>query len=207
MKLKIDKLDFSKLNGLIPAIIIDKNTNQVLMLGFMNEEALNKTLETGLVTFFSRTKNRLWTKGETSGDYLTLINIIPDCDNDSLLVYSNPKGNTCHTGEYSCFGLENKSSINFLGELFDLIKERKIKLPENSYTTKLFKEGENRIIQKVGEEAVETVIAAKNKDKNEIINETSDLIYHLFVMLADQGIEFEEIVNNLETRHKSQSKG
>lgn len=204
-KLDIKNLNFSKLNGLIPAIIVDKKNNQILMLGFMNEQALKKTLETGLVTFFSRTKNKLWTKGETSNNYLHLENIIPDCDNDTLLIYVNPKGNTCHIGNYSCFGLEDISSINFLGKLFSLVKDRKINMPENSYTSKLFREGENRIIQKVGEEAVETVIAAKNKDKNEIINETSDLIYHLFVMLADQGIEFSEIVHNLELRHNSKS--
>lgn len=204
-KLDIKNLNFSKLNGLIPAVIVDKKNNQILMLGFMNEQALKKTLETGLVTFFSRTKNKLWTKGETSNNYLHLENIIPDCDNDTLLIYVNPEGNTCHIGNYSCFGLEDISSINFLGKLFSLVKDRKINMPENSYTSKLFREGENRIIQKVGEEAVETVIAAKNKDKNEIINETSDLIYHLFVMLADQGIEFSEIVHNLELRHNSKS--
>lgn len=204
-KLDIKNLNFSKLNGLIPAIIVDKKNNQILMLGFMNEQALKKTLETGLVTFFSRTKNKLWTKGEASNNYLHLENIVPDCDNDTLLIYVNPEGNTCHIGNYSCFGLEDISSINFLGKLFSLVKDRKINMPENSYTSKLFREGENRIIQKVGEEAVETVIAAKNKDKNEIINETSDLIYHLFVMLADQGIEFSEIVHNLELRHNSKS--
>lgn len=201
--LDIKNINFKKLNGLVPAIIVDNETNQILMLGFMNEEALNKTIETKLVTFFSRTKNKLWTKGETSGNYLKLINIISDCDNDSLIVYANPEGNTCHVGSYSCFEIEKKSSTNFLENLFDLIKERKINLPENSYTAKLFKKGENRIIQKVGEEAVETVIAAKNKNKEEIINETSDLIYHLFVMLADQEVEFSDVVNNLQNRHNS----
>lgn len=198
----IDKLDFQKLSGLIPSIVIDQNNNQVLMLGFMNKEALQKTLDTKLVTFFSRTKNSLWTKGETSGNYLKLKKILTDCDNDTLLVYADPDGPTCHTGNYSCFDIENKSSIGFLTELFQLIKERKEKLPENSYTAKLFKEGEDRIIQKFGEEAVETVIAAKNRNKKEIVNETSDLLYHLFVMLTEQEIDFKEIVNNLETRHK-----
>jgi phosphoribosyl-AMP cyclohydrolase / phosphoribosyl-ATP pyrophosphohydrolase len=200
MKIEIDQLNFEKLGGLIPAIVIDKNNNQVLMLGFMNKESLNKTMETNLVTFFSRTKNSLWTKGETSGNYLKLIDILPDCDSDSLLIYAEPQGPTCHTGNYSCFGIENTASLNFLNELFKLIKQRKKELPENSYTTKLFKDGSNRIIQKVGEEAVETIIAAKNKDKNEIINETSDLIYHLFVMLTDLNIEFSEIANNLKKR-------
>lgn len=204
-EINIDKLDFEKLNGLIPAVVVDNNNSQVLMLGFMNREALKKTLETKLVTFFSRTKNKLWTKGETSENYLNLIDIKTDCDNDSLLIFVEPEGNICHTGSYSCFGVENITSINFLNSLFDLIKQRKKDLPENSYTTKLFNEGANRIIQKVGEEAVETLIAAKNNDKNEIINETSDLIYHLFVLLAERGIEFSEIVNNLEKRHNKPS--
>lgn len=200
MKIDISKLNFDKLNGLIPAIIVDYNNNQVLMLGFMNEESLNKTIKTNNVTFYSRTRNSLWTKGETSGNYLKLIDILTDCDNDTLLVYAEPQGPTCHTGSYSCFNISKIRSLNFLNELFDLIKERKKVLPEKSYTAKLFMEGENRIIQKVGEEAIETVIAAKNKDKNEIINETSDLIYHLFVMLADQGIDFADIVDNLKSR-------
>lgn len=200
--LDVSKLDFEKLNGLIPAIVSDSSNGQVLMLGFMNKEALDKTLETKLVTFYSRSKKRLWTKGETSKNYLHLIDIKPDCDSDTLLIYAKPDGNTCHTGNYSCFGVENYSSINFLNDLFAVIKDRRTKMPEGSYTTKLFESGTNRIIQKVGEEAIETVIAAKNRDKNEIVNETSDLIYHLFVMLAEQGIEFGEIVDNLESRHK-----
>ncbi|MDF1610678.1 MAG: bifunctional phosphoribosyl-AMP cyclohydrolase/phosphoribosyl-ATP diphosphatase HisIE [Stygiobacter sp.] len=196
----IEKLNFQKLNGIIPAVIVDASTDKVVMLGFMNKEALNKTLETRLVTFFSRTKNSLWTKGETSGNYLNLVDIKIDCDNDSLLIYANPQGPTCHTGNYSCFNVK-KDSIKFLEELFELIKKRKIELPENSYTTKLFNQGENRIIQKVGEEAIETVIAAKNNDKVEIINEVSDLIYHLFVLLSEKEIELTEIVTNLENRH------
>ena len=203
MKLDIEKLNFEKLNGLIPAIIIDNSNNQVLMLGFMNKESLNKTIETNNVTFYSRTKKTLWTKGETSGNYLKLINILNDCDNDTLLIYAEPEGPTCHTGNYSCFNVNNIKSLNFLNELFNLIKERKKELPENSYTTSLFKQGTNRIIQKVGEEAIETVIAAKNRDKNEIVNETSDLFYHLFVMLAEQEIEFSEIVDNLKKRRGS----
>ena len=202
MEFKTDELDFKKLNGLIPAVVIDKSNNQVLMLGFMNKEALEKTIETKLVTFYSRTRKELWTKGETSKNYLHLVDIKPDCDNDTLLVYTKPDGNTCHTGNYSCFDIPNYPSLNFLNELFNLVKDRKINMPEKSYTTELFKSGANRIIQKVGEEAVETVIAAKNRDKKEIINETSDLIYHLFVMLAEQEIDFEDIVKNLESRHK-----
>ena len=141
MQIDISKLNFEKLNGLIPAIIVDNSNSQVLMLGFMNKESLEKTIETNLVTFYSRTKKALWTKGETSGNYLNLVNIFPDCDNDTLLIYAEPQGPTCHTGNYSCFNINNTRSLNFLNELFDLIKERKEKLPENSYTTKLFKRG------------------------------------------------------------------
>jgi len=201
----IEKLDFEKLNGLIPAIIIDSKTEQVLMLGFMNKESLQKTIELKKVTFYSRTRKTLWTKGETSGNFLELVDMKPDCDNDTILVYANPTGNTCHTGDYSCFGIE-KNNLSFLNQLFRLIKTRQKEMPEKSYTTKLFTEGANRIIQKVGEEAIETVIAAKNRDKNEIVNEVSDLVYHLFVMLAEQEIEFGEIVSNLEERHSVKSK-
>lgn len=195
-----DELNFDKLGGLIPAIVCDAQTDQVLMLGFMNSEAFTKTVETKLVTFFSRTRNELWTKGETSGNYLNLVEIKKDCDNDSLLVFANPVGPVCHLGTYSCFGVE-RTNINFLNQLNELIQERKIQLPENSYTTKLFQLGADRIIQKVGEEAIETVIAAKNRDKNEIVNETSDLIYHLLVMLAEQEIELEDVVSKLIERH------
>jgi len=200
--MNINELNFEKLNGLIPAVVVDKNTDAVLMLGFMNKEALEKTIETKLVTFFSRTRNKLWTKGETSGNFLKLVEIKSDCDNDSLLIYAEPEGNTCHTGNYSCFNVNKTGSIKFLQQLSEIIKERKENLPENSYTTKLFKEGENRIIQKVGEEAVEAVIAAKNNDREEIINEVSDLIFHLMVMLEEKNITLSEVVSNLENRHK-----
>ncbi|NLT52361.1 MAG: bifunctional phosphoribosyl-AMP cyclohydrolase/phosphoribosyl-ATP diphosphatase HisIE [Ignavibacteria bacterium] len=200
--INIDKLNFSKLNGMIPAIIIDSVTEKVLMLGFMNREALEKTIELKKVTFFSRTKQRLWTKGETSNNYLHVKDIKVDCDSDSLLIYAQPDGPTCHMGNYSCFGIQKDRDIKWLSGLFNLISERKKSLPENSYTTKLFKSGGNRIIQKVGEEAVETIIAAKNEDKEEIINETSDLIFHLFVMLNYLDIDLSEIVKNLEKRHK-----
>lgn len=199
----ISKLNFEKLNGLVPAVIVDKNTDLVLMLGFMNGESLRKTIETKHVTFFSRTRNELWTKGETSGNFLKLVEIKPDCDNDSLLIYVDPEGNTCHTGKYSCFDIKKTGSIKFLQQLSEIIKERKEKLPENSYTTKLFKEGENRIIQKVGEEAIESLIAAKNNDKEEIINEVSDLLYHIIVMLEQKDIELSDVVTNLEKRHKN----
>lgn len=201
-KSEITELNFDKLNGLIPAVVVDVNNHQVLMLGFMNAEALEKTLDTKLVTFYSRTRKSLWTKGETSKNYLHLVDIKTDCDSDSLLVYAKPDGNTCHTGKYSCFNIPKLGSLDFLNELFTLIKERKKLLPENSYTTSLFKSGSNRIIQKVGEESVEVLIAAKNQDKNEIVNEVSDLIYHLFVMLVDHEIEFTEVVSNLKKRHE-----
>ena len=197
----IEKIDFKKLGGIIPAIIVDHTTNQVLMLGFMNKEALLQTIDKQKVVFFSRTKNRLWLKGETSGNYLNVISINSDCDNDSLLIVTEPEGPTCHTGSYSCFAEIDENNILFLDYLFKLVKKRKIDLPENSYTTKLFKEGKDRIIQKVGEESVETIIAAKNRDKDEIVNEVSDLVFHLMVMLAEQGIEFSEIITNLQKRH------
>lgn len=200
--INIEKINFEKLNGLVPAIIIDELNNNVLMLGFMNKEAVEQTIEKQKVVFFSRTKKRLWLKGETSKNYLNVKNISTDCDNDTLLIFAKPDGPTCHTGSYSCFAEVDKNNIYFLSYLSNLIKERKIKMPEGSYTTSLFERGSDRIIQKVGEEAVETVIAAKNRDKKEIINETSDLIFHLLVMLADQGIEFSEVVSNLQQRHK-----
>jgi len=198
----INKLNFDKMNGLLPAVVVDNNNGQILMLGFMNKEAFEKTLSTKLVTFYSRIKKTLWTKGVTSGNYLNLVDIKPDCDNDTLLIYASPQGNTCHLGRYSCFDIPKIPSFNFLYNLFELIKKRKEELPDNSYTTTLFKSGADRIIQKVGEEAVETVIAAKNREKTEILNETSDLIYHLFVMLAEQEIEFSEVVSTLQKRAK-----
>ncbi|MFA6597589.1 MAG: bifunctional phosphoribosyl-AMP cyclohydrolase/phosphoribosyl-ATP diphosphatase HisIE [Ignavibacteriaceae bacterium] len=201
-KIKIEEIDFDKLSGLVPAIVVDASTKDVLMLGFMNKESVEKTLETTLVTFFSRRRKTLWTKGETSGNFLHLVDIKLDCDNDTLLVYANPDGNTCHTGNYSCFNIEKSSSLDFLNQLFSLIKKRRVELPEGSYTTKLFKDGANRIIQKVGEEAIETVIAAKNRDKHEIVNEVSDLVYHLFVLLVEQEIEFADVVENLKKRMK-----
>ena len=204
--IKIEKINFEKLSGIIPAIIIDASNNNVLMLGFMNKEALEQTIEKQKVVFFSRSKNRLWLKGETSHNYLNVVSIITDCDNDTLLIYANPDGPTCHTGSYSCFAEANENSVLFLEYLFKLIKQRKIEMPENSYTSKLFQRGSDRIIQKVGEEAVETVIAAKNKDKEEVIYETSDLLFHLLVMLADQEIEFSDIISSLKKRHYKQNK-
>jgi phosphoribosyl-ATP pyrophosphohydrolase/phosphoribosyl-AMP cyclohydrolase len=197
----VSKINFNKFNGLVPTIIVDNDSEKVLMLGFMNDESLSKTIETGKTTFYSRSRKSLWTKGETSGNYLFVKKILTDCDNDSLLIYADPSGPTCHTGNYSCFSLE-KSGINFLEKLNDLVKQRKVELPKNSYTTKLFKEGSDRIIQKVGEESVEVVIAAKNKSRKEIVYESADLLFHLLVMLTDNNIELKDVVSELESRHK-----
>jgi len=197
----ISKLNFSKLNGLIPAIIVDDSSDKILMLGFMNKEALRISIESGKVTFFSRTKNELWTKGETSGNFLLIKKIISDCDDDTIIIYAEPQGPTCHLGNYSCFNIPNEN-INFLLKLSELVNQRKKDLPENSYTTKLFKEGSDRIIQKVGEEATEVIIAAKNKSKQQIIYETADLLYHLIVMLSDNELNLTDIVKELESRHK-----
>jgi len=203
--IELNKIDFGKLDGLVPAIIVDSSTNQVLMLGFMNEEALTQTIEKQKVIFYSRTKNRLWLKGETSKNYLNVVSISSDCDNDTVLIYAKPEGPTCHTGSYSCFTDIDENNVQFLDYLFKLITQRKLDLPENSYTTKLFQQGSDRIIQKVGEEAVETVIASKNRDKKEIVNEASDLIFHLMVLLAEQEVEFSEIISNLQNRHSDKN--
>lgn len=196
----IKKIDFDKMNGLVPAIIIDEN-EKVLMLGFMNQESLKITIELSLVTFFSRSKNRLWTKGETTGNFLNVLDIKLDCDNDSLLIKVKPKGPVCHTGNYSCFDIdvEEKFSFNYL---YDIIKRRKIEMPENSYSTKLFNSGINRIAQKVGEEAIETVIASMNNNKEEAIYEISDLFFHLMVLMNQMDISLADINNELEKRHK-----
>ncbi len=198
----VEKINFEKMNGLIPAVIIDDNGDAVLMVGFMNREALEKTLESGKVTFFSRSKNRLWTKGETSGNYLFVKEILSDCDSDTLLIKANPAGETCHLGNYSCFEDVKKNNLSFLAELFSLIKDRKVNRPEGSYTTKLFEKGIDRIAQKVGEEAVETVIASKNNNREDFIYETADLFYHLLVLLAEKDVELNEVIDELVKRHK-----
>ena len=196
------KLDFEKMGGLIPAIIQDNYTNKVLMLGFMNEEAYNKTVETQKVTFFSRSKNRLWTKGETSGNYLNVVTINADCDYDTLLIKVNPTGPVCHTGADTCFGERNKEDIMFLKYLQNFIELRRQEMPEGSYTTSLFTKGVNRMAQKVGEEAVETVIEATNGTEEGFIYEASDLMYHLIVLLTSKGLRVEDLARELEKRHK-----
>jgi phosphoribosyl-ATP pyrophosphohydrolase/phosphoribosyl-AMP cyclohydrolase len=196
------KLDFTKLNGLIPAIIQDSQTSKVLMLGFMNEEAYLKTIDTKLVTFFSRTKNRLWTKGEESGNFLDVVEITDDCDNDTLLIKVKPRGVVCHTGSDTCFNEKNTSGVLFLEYLQNLITKRKEEMPEGSYTTKLFKAGINKVAQKVGEEAVELVIEAKDQNDDLFLNEAADLTYHLLVLLAAKNFTINDVIKVLETRHK-----
>ena len=196
------ELDFKKMGGLIPAIIQDNQTNKVLMLGFMNEEALKKTQEIGKVTFFSRTKNRLWTKGEESGNFLHVISITEDCDQDTLLIKVHPDGPVCHTGSDTCFQEKNKEDIMFLKQLQDFIVRRRQEMPENSYTTSLFNKGVELMAQKVGEEAVETVIEAVRGNDERLLYEGSDLLYHLIVLLTYKGYRIEDLANELKRRHK-----
>jgi phosphoribosyl-ATP pyrophosphohydrolase/phosphoribosyl-AMP cyclohydrolase len=198
----IEQIDFKKLNGLVPAVIQDNSTQKVLMVGFMNKEALEKTQKLGKVTFFSRTKNRLWTKGEESGNFLHVVSMLVDCDNDTLLIKANPVGPVCHTGADTCFFETNKESgIGFLNYLQDFIDKRKKEMPEGSYTTSLFKEGTSKISQKVGEEAVETIIGAMANDNENFIYEAGDLLYHLIVLLTHKGYRIEDVVQELKKRH------
>lgn len=195
-------IDFEKMGGLVPAIIQDANTRNVLMLGFMNEEAYNKTQQTGMVTFWSRTRQTLWTKGETSGNYLELVSMAVDCDNDTLLVKVIPHGPTCHTGTDTCWGETNgSSSLLFLKELQDFIEKRHEEMPEGSYTTRLFRDGVNKMAQKVGEEALETVIEATNGTNDHLVYEASDMLYHLMVLLTSKGLRIEDIATELQKRH------
>ncbi len=196
------KIDFDKCGGLVPAIIQDATTKVVLMLGYMNEEALQKTRETGLVTFFSRSRQCLWTKGETSGNYLHLVDIKVDCDNDTLLIQAKPDGPTCHKGTDTCWGEENRPNpLLFLSELSDFIEKRHEEMPEGSYTTSLFKDGLNRMAQKVGEEALELVIEATNGTNERLIYEGSDMLYHLIVLLTSKGLRIEDMAKELMERH------
>lgn len=196
------KIDFEKCGGLVPAIIQDATTCQVLMLGYMNQEAYDKTVKTKKVTFWSRSRNELWTKGETSGNYLNLVSIKVDCDHDTLLVRATPDGPTCHKGTDTCWGEDNTANpLLFLTELQDFINRRHEEMPEGSYTTSLFKDGINRIAQKVGEEALETVIEATNGSSEKLIYEASDMIYHLVVLLASKGLRIEDVAAELARRH------
>ena len=197
------EIDFEKQGGLVPAIIQDNTTKNVLMLGYMNREAYDKTLSTGKVTFWSRSRNCLWTKGETSGNLLNLVSIKSDCDNDTLLVRVNPTGPACHLGTDTCWGETNDANpLLFLTELQDFINKRHEEMPEGSYTTLLFKDGLNRMAQKVGEEAVETVIEATNGTDDRLVYEASDLMYHLIVLLTSKGLSLDDLSRELQKRHK-----
>ena len=195
------KIDFTKMNGLIPAIVQDALTGKVLMQGYMNEEALAKTQESGMVTFFSRSKNRLWTKGETSGHFLELVSWSGDCDGDSILVKANPKGPVCHTGADTCWDEDNSSKTGFIDQLRAIIKDRKNNPSDTSYTASLFAKGINKIAQKVGEEAVEIVIEAKDDNKELFLGEAADLLFHYLVLLEAKGYELDEVMEVLVKRH------
>lgn len=195
------ELNFDKMNGLVPAIIQDAHTAKVLMLGFMNAEAYAKTVESGLVTFFSRTKNRLWTKGEESGHVLRVVSIQADCDQDTLLIQAEPHGPVCHTGTDTCWGEKNEEPVMFLRELQDFICRRHEEMPQGSYTTSLFESGVNKMAQKVGEEAVETIIEACNGTDDRLIYEGADLLYHLIVLLTSKGYRIEDLARELQERH------
>ena len=196
----MEQIDFSKGNGLVPVVIQDNNTLQVLMVGYMNEEALEKTKKEKKVTFFSRSKNRLWTKGETSGNYLYVEEILADCDNDSILIKVNPAGPVCHTGSTSCFGDENAKG--FIYKLEYIINQRIKNNSKESYTNKLYKKGINKVAQKVGEEAVELIIEAKDDNIDLFKNEAADLLYHLLILLKAKGVNLESIEEVLKKRHK-----
>ncbi len=196
------KIDFGKMNGLVPAIIQDAQTGVVLMLGYMNEEAYKKTLETGKVTFWSRTRQTLWTKGETSGNWLNVVEILNDCDQDTLLIKVRPEGPVCHTGADTCWNEKNeKNPLLFLTELSDFIEKRHREMPEGSYTTSLFRDGLNRMAQKVGEEALELVIEATNGTNERLVYEGSDMLYHLIVLLTSKGLRIEDLARELVERH------
>ncbi len=197
------KIDFDKYkDGLVPAIIQDASTNKVLMLGYMNNEALDKTNNLGKVTFYSRSKQRLWTKGEESGNYLNLVDLLSDCDNDALLVKVNPSGPTCHKGTDTCWKEENKETFGFIYQLEHIIKDRKenSKL-EDSYVASLFDKGINKIAQKVGEEAVEVVIEAKDTNNNLFLNESADLLFHYLILLQAKGFKLQDVIKELKKRH------
>ncbi|MDX1909194.1 MAG: bifunctional phosphoribosyl-AMP cyclohydrolase/phosphoribosyl-ATP diphosphatase HisIE [Bacteroidia bacterium] len=201
--MRTHELDFAKTGGLIPAIVQDSTTARVLMLGYMNPEALEITRATGKVTFFSRTKNRLWTKGETSGHFLHVTDILHDCDGDTLLIKARPAGPVCHTGADTCFEEPNSlTGLAFLPRLGEVIHERRSQPAGSSYTASLFQKGLNKIAQKVGEEAVEVVIEAKDDDRDKFVNECADLLFHLMVLLEAKGESLDSIARVLAARHK-----
>jgi phosphoribosyl-ATP pyrophosphohydrolase/phosphoribosyl-AMP cyclohydrolase len=196
------KLDFDKQSGLIPAIVQDYRTKKVLMLGYMNEEAYKKTLKSKMATFFSRSRNELWTKGETSGNYLQVKEIIADCDRDTILIKADPTGPVCHTGKDTCFSEENSPGVEFIEYLSKIIKDRKNNPGKESYTSSLFEKGINKIAQKVGEEAVELVIESKDSNKDLFLNEAADLLFHYLVLLEAKGLDISDVMEVLESRHK-----
>ena len=195
-------IDFKKMNGLVPAIVQDALSGKVLMQGYMNEEALAKTQESGKVTFFSRSKERLWTKGETSGSFMELVSMTDDCDGDSILIQANPIGPVCHTGSDTCFDEVNSSKTGFIDQLRAIIKDRKNNPSDKSYTASLFAKGINKIAQKVGEEAVEIVIEAKDDNKDLFLGEAADLMFHYLILLEAKGYELDEVMDVLIARQK-----
>jgi len=198
---QLSQLDWVKTDGMMPAVVQHAVSGEVLMHGYMNQQALDKTLATGKVTFWSRTKQRLWTKGESSEHFLNVVSITPDCDNDTLLVLANPVGPTCHLGTSSCFS-PAASDWTFLYQLEQVLAERKHADPKSSYTASLYASGTKRIAQKVGEEGVEVALAATVNDRHELTNEASDLVYHLLVLLQDQDLNLSTVIENLRQRHK-----
>lgn len=196
------KINYDLITGLVPAIIQDTNTKVVLMLGYMNEEAYSKTSASGKVTFFSRSRNQLWTKGETSGNFLSVKDIKNDCDSDALLIQVEPTGPVCHTGTDTCWDEENKSELSFLIKLESIIKDREANESESSYTSTLFKKGMNKIAQKVGEEAIEVVIEAKDNNEKLFLNESADLMFHYLILLRAKGFGLQDVTKVLEKRHK-----
>lgn len=199
----VNQIDWAKVNGHLPVIIQNYQTAEVLMFGVMSQEALEKTLNEKVVTFYSRTKQRLWTKGETSGDFLKVMDYAIDCDSDTLLITAIPIGNTCHLGNKSCFnGISRNLPWIFFSHLEEMLEERKTADPATSYTASLFAAGTKRMAQKVGEEGVEVALAAMARDKEELLNETADLLYHTTILLKDQDLSWEQVIDVLKARHK-----
>ncbi|NRA55971.1 MAG: bifunctional phosphoribosyl-AMP cyclohydrolase/phosphoribosyl-ATP diphosphatase HisIE [Gammaproteobacteria bacterium] len=200
--LNIEQLDWDKVNQLMPVVVQDATNGKVLMLGYMNREALTKTLAIKKVTFYSRTKQRLWTKGESSGNHLELTDISKDCDNDTLLIMAKPVGPTCHLGTTSCFADSEGFTLDFISQLDGVINQRYLNRDDKSYTSSLFDSGVKRMAQKVGEEGVEVALAAATDDRAELVNESSDLLYHLLVLLRGKDVPLTEVIENLKQRHK-----
>ncbi len=205
MSIDIDRIDFAKGDGLVPAIVQDADTGAVLMLGYMNREAVEQTLARKRAVFFSRSKQRLWEKGETTGHTLDLVDVALDCDNDTLLVAARPRGPACHNGTVTCFGDEPRSAatnIAFLAKLEDVVAQRAVEKPEDSYTARLLAKGINKVAQKVGEEGVETALAGVNESDQKLVEESADLLFHLLVLLRARGVDLARVIRQLESRHR-----